>query len=110
MSSIDLLKWVKYLGIKQRCLFKRRFTKCGIINLDAHTGPGTHWVCYRNIEEFCEYFDSFGSPIAVEIVEYLSTSGKQIIYSDDEIQDSNSVLCDYWCLYFLIERQKGTSF
>ena len=48
--------------------------------------------------------------MAEEIMTYLSTSDKQIIYSHDEIQERNSVLCGYWCLYFLYERQKGIFF
>ena len=43
----------------------------------------------------------------IDIQSYLSTSGKQIIYSGDEIQERDSVLCGYWCLYYLNERQKG---
>ena len=85
--------------------------ECGIVNLDTQIGPGTHWVCYRNIEKnFCEYFDSFGLPLPEEIKKYLSTSGKKIIYSKDEIQERDSVLCGYWCLYFLNERNNGQSF
>ena len=45
--------------------------------------------------------------MAKEIEKYLKTSNKQIIYSGDEIQERNSVLCGYWCLYYLIERQKN---
>ena len=37
------------------------------------------------------------------------TSGKKVIYSQDEIQNRNTVLFGYWCLYYLIERQKGKS-
>ena len=44
-----------------------------------------------------------------EITNYLKTSGKKIIYSGDEMQERDSVLCGYWCLYYLLERQKGTS-
>ena len=40
---------------------------------------------------------------------YLNTSNKQIIYSGDEIQERLSVLCGYWCLYYLLERQNGKS-
>ena len=47
--------------------------------------------------------------MAKEILEYLSTSGKETFYSRDEIQERNSVLCGYWCLYYLLERQRGTS-
>ena len=44
-----------------------------------------------------------------EIKNYLKTSGKKIVYSLDEIQGIDSVLCGYWCLYYLLERQKGRS-
>ncbi|CAH3047037.1 unnamed protein product [Porites lobata] len=83
--------------------------ECGIINLDDMTGPGTHWVCYRNIDNIVEYFDPFGLIMPNEALAYFHTSGKRIFYSMDEIQNRNTVLCGYWCLYYLFERQRGTS-
>ena len=44
-----------------------------------------------------------------EIQKYLQTSNDKIIYSTDQIQERDSVLCGYWCLYYLLERQKGKS-
>ena len=44
-----------------------------------------------------------------EAMKYFNTSGKQIVYSMDEIQNRNTVLCGYWCLYYLLERQMSTS-
>ena len=44
-----------------------------------------------------------------EIQKYLRTSNDKIIYSTDEIQERDSVLCGYWILYYLLERQKGKS-
>ena len=44
-----------------------------------------------------------------DIYTYLLTSGKQIVYSNDEIQARDSVFCGYWCLYYMLERQKGRS-
>ena len=44
-----------------------------------------------------------------EIYQYLLTSGKKHIYPQDEIQNRDSVLSGYWCLYYLNERQKGKS-
>jgi len=44
-----------------------------------------------------------------EVKTYLSTGGKQVVYSGDEIQERDSVLCGYWCLYYLCERQMGRS-
>ena len=80
--------------------------ECGIVNLDSQIGPDIHWVCYGNIDKYCEYFDSFGLPMPEQVLTYLRTDGKHIIYSGDEIQERNSVLCGYWCLYYIRERQK----
>ena len=44
-----------------------------------------------------------------EIQKYLPASGEKIMYSIDEIQERDSVLCGYWCWYYLSERQKGKS-
>ena len=117
LTNYDLKNWVKQLGIKHfRGVFSKdvlptqiKNKECGIVNLDNHIGPGTHWVAYRNIERFCEYFDSFGLMMPSEVKKYMATSGKQLEYSGDEIQERDSVLCGYWCLYYLWERQRGRS-
>ena len=116
LSNFDLMDWIKRLGIKHfRGIYsrdglpKKIRKECGIINLDDLTGPGTHWVCYRNIDNIVEYFDPFGLIMPNEALVYFHTSGKQIVYSMDEIQNRNTVLCGYWCLYYLFERQRGSS-
>ena len=120
------MDWIKKLGIKYfRGIFSRDSLpkkikkECGIINLDDMVGPGTHWVCYRNIDGesaspaalsgMVEYFDPFGLIMPNEALKYFKTSGKQIFYSVDEIQNRNTVLCGYWCLYYLLERQRGSN-
>lgn len=45
----------------------------------------------------------------IEVKKYVKTSGKRLVYSSDEIQERDSVLCGYWCLYYLLDRQKGRS-
>ena len=118
LSNFDLEKWTDDLGIKHfRTIFSRdrlpdqiRNKECGIINPDSIEGEGTHWVCYRNLDEnMTEYFDPFGLIMPHEIRHCLLTSGKKVILSQDEIQNRNTVRCGYWCLYYLIERQKGKS-
>ena len=114
LSNFDLLNWVKKLGMKHfRGIYSRdalpdriKRNEVGIINLDLQIGPGTHWVAYRNSKNGAEYFDSFGLIMPNEVMKYLRTSGKQIFYSGDEIQERDSVLCGYWCLYYLTERQR----
>ena len=116
LSNFDLVGWIDKLGIKHfRSIYSRDALpegiykkECGIINLDDIEGEGTHWVCYRNLEKnLVEYFDPFGLIMPYEIRDYLLTSGKKIIYSQDEIQTRETVLRGYWCLYYLNERQKG---
>ena len=104
LSNFDLFDWITKLGIKHfRDIFSRNGLpskikkECGIINLNDIQGPGTHWVCYRNMDSFVEYFDPFGLIMPREIYYYLSTSGKKQIYFQDEIQNRDSVLCGYWC-------------
>ena len=73
-------------------------------------GPGTHWVCYRNLDGLYEYFDPFGLIMPYEVIDYFKTGKvKKIVYSMDEIQNRSTVLCGYWCLYYLFERQQGNS-
>ena len=119
LSNFDLMDWVKKLGIRSLTgiysrdgLPNKIKKESGIINLDDIQGPGTHWVCYRNINNVVEYFDPFGLIMPNEALKYFNTaspSGKQIVYSIDEIQNRNTVLCGYWCLYYLLERQRGNS-
>ena len=58
LSNFDLFDWVKKLGIKyfkdifsHDALPKKIGMECGIVNIDDIQGPGTHWVCYRNLEK-----------------------------------------------------------
>ena len=113
-----MLHWVRQFGIKYfRGIYSRdnlpekiHRLETGIINLDDSIGGGRHCCCYRNMDkQFCEYFDPFGLITPYEIKNYLKTSGKKIVYSSDEIQERDSVLCGYWYLYYLLERQNGRS-
>ena len=117
LSNFDIIVWVKKIKIKHfRGIYsgdnlpqKMKKDEVGIINLDSQIGPGTHWVAYRNGDKYAEYFDSFGLIMPKEIMQFMSTSGKRLMYSGNEIQERDSVLCGYWCLYYLFERQKVTS-
>jgi len=81
-----------------------------IINLDDHDGNGTHWTCiYNDDGEYCQYFDSYGFPPPDLAINFMRTSNKKIAYSTSQIQMSNSILCGYYCMYFINERDKGKS-
>ena len=115
LSNFDLMDWLAKLGIKHlRGIYSRdglphKIRKeCGIINLDDMEGAGTHWVCYRNLDSMVEYLDPFCLIMPNEARAYFHTSGKQIFYSMGEIQNRSTVLCGYWCLYYLLERQQSS--
>ena len=62
---------------------------------DDHIEAGTPWLVYRNIDKCCEYFDSFGLKMPTVVHQDMLKSGKQLVYSKDEIQERDSVLCGY---------------
>ncbi len=83
-----------------------------VINYDTDSGQGTHWVAAINIpgHDYVYFFDSFGIVPGDTIQSYLKTSGKQIMFSDAEIQQFDSVACGYYCVYVIKQLHKGVKF
>ena len=117
LSNIDLRKWCDFLRIPIKGIFSRNEPKllshspC-IINLDDFGNLGTHWVCcWRSKNGTYEYFDSFRLPPPLEWEKETLMHGKKHFFrNDNQIQWEQSVRCGYYCLLFLNERNKGTSF
>ena len=80
-----------------------------VVNLDDSGNPGTHWVAVVNDPkcDFVEYFDPFGIMPPTEIHEYMKTAQKDIRYNDNQLQDTLSVKCGYFCCHYITERAKG---
>jgi len=71
-----------------------------IINLQNHNeGGGTHWTCFLYNPNEIEYFDAFGFPPPIEI---LNKTKGEIIYNNKEIQDKNSTCCGWFCIGAII--------
>ena len=81
-----------------------------IVNLNDSTQPGSHWVVIHVKITLIEYFDSFGLNAPMELVELSDRMGLNYLYNSTQYQDLNSVLCGYWCLYFVNESRKGRSY
>ena len=117
LSNFDLIDWCKYLKIPIKGIFSRNESKpydhspC-IINLDDLGKAGTHWVCCRHSKKGeYEYFDSFGLPPPLEWETELIKKGlKSFLRNDVQIQCEKSLRCGYYCLLFLNERNRGTSY
>ncbi len=75
-----------------------------IINLDDSTSSthGTHWVgLYLSLSE-AMYFDSFGFPPPVEVIDFLRHSRySDYLYNCQQIQSLQSGYCGSYVVYFL---------
>lgn len=81
-----------------------------VINLDDQSGPGTHWVVMNIKPNIMEYFDSFGLNFPTEVIELSDKLNLNFVYISAQYQDVFSVLCGYYCLYFVNESSKGKSY
>ena len=111
LSNFDLLQWVDFLkipnfkGIFARDeVMPRKHSPC-IINLDSLENAGTHWVCCVPGGRALWYFDSFGMGFPQEF-----KSSKPVIWNSSQLQNIKSVLCGYYCLYFLHQWAQGKDF
>ena len=115
------MNWVKYMkirpsgpqafrGVISRDQIYSLIDRQGyyIVNLNDSTQPGSHWVVInvRAPPNPIEYFDSFGLNAPNEVVELSERMGVNYLYNSTQYQDLNSVLCGYWCLYFVNESRK----
>lgn len=81
-----------------------------VVNLqDYFQGGGTHWVAVYNNKNSnsIEYFDSFGLEPPNECIKYMETSNKPIEYNSSQIQNMDSIMCGFYCCYYIVERYKG---
>jgi hypothetical protein len=83
-----------------------------IINLDSSKNDGTHWVCAYNdkFSKYVYYFDSYGVLPPINVVKYLNTSGKTILYNTSQLQSLISSMCGYYCVFICKELYKHKSF
>lgn len=109
LSNFDLLKYAKCLKIP---FFRGVFmidglpkhmwkNESAIVNLDKTSGPGTHWVCYKKINNNVYYFDSFGNLPPPNELKIYFRNVKKIMYNINRVQDWNTNVCGHLCLDFL---------
>ena len=115
LNNFELMDAAKQLKIKHfRGVFLRdtlpkrpKKNECGIINLDDSSGTGSHWCCYWIDGDKKYYFDSYGLPPPLELIEYLKPG---ILYNTLQVQPAGSVVCAHLSLYILNELNKGRDF
>ena len=82
---------------------------CYIINLQSSTqGNGTHWCSIFIWKKMAYYFDSFGAPPPVEIIQFTKKRKLQhLLYNGWIIQDLKSEACGWYSLGFLLYMYKN---
>ena len=76
-----------------------------ILNLDASTSNGIHWVCFYYNGKNIEYFDLYGlKPPNIIVQNYSYT------YNCCQYQSFDSRACGFYCLYLIYHRYHGMSY
>jgi hypothetical protein len=115
LSNYDIDNTLSHLKDYRGCFPKDQLPRkiksreYAVVNLDDSTGPGTHWVAVVNDPkcDFVEFFDPFGMMPSTEIHKYMKTAGKDIRYNNNQLQDTLSVRCGYFCCHYITERSGG---
>lgn len=79
-----------------------------ILNMQNHTGGGTHWVYLdtTNPKHFY-YCDSFGVVPPTEVVEFARKFRARLTYNKVDMQSYHSDACGWYCLYMMVQMQRG---
>jgi hypothetical protein len=83
-----------------------------IINYGNEKDGGTHWIAVIIENNNVFVFDSFGAPCSNDVADFIRGK-KHISYNQYIIQDLNSSLCGWYCLfmiYFVQEAGKSKPF
>lgn len=83
-----------------------------IANLDISSGPGTHWISITAPISMKEvlYYDSFGIPPDNRLVQFMKTSGKDILWNSSQHQHIRSNRCGFFAAHVIREINKDISF
>ena len=81
-----------------------------IVNTDKNGMSGAHWICFRISKRRVEMFDSLGliydNKLPLEILAFIQRfSISRDIKLNKRLQPDSSVLCGFYCIFFIFLRQ-----
>ena len=87
---------------------------CGLIfNSAPHQEKGTHWLAvYFSSDQEGEFFDSYGNPpdfYRESFKTFMDDHAKTWKYNHRCLQSLSSSTCGQFCLYFIMNRNRGKS-
>ena len=113
------MKWCQHLGIpidkggvlsRDQTVPHNHKMALFIYNLEPSYMGGSHWVSTYVKNGEINYFDSFGLLPFQEIVDHAKKKNLTLIHQNKQIQALNTLTCGYFCLYFLNEMNRGSSY
>ena len=122
LYNTDIDKTLKHISYYYKCIPKDflndikvnpKSSFCCVLNLQNSNERGSHWVCLfvDKTKHFIEYFDSFGIPPIKNVVSFCKRNypNRELFYQDNQLQMFSSVLCGYFCIYYIQNRFEGKS-
>jgi len=85
----------------------RQDNECLVINTDHSRNKGTHWTCLFVKNGTSYYFDPYGFPPPLEVVNYCN---EPRYYNTFPIQKFNEVLCGHYSIFMLQRLSNGDNF
>lgn len=124
MYDSDILNYVRRLripnfrGVKMRDELpsKPRKIESGILNLNTSYEAGSHWVAWYKDGKERYYFDSFGEPPPIEMMQYLKSNREleldlpAIRQNAVTVQHDISNECGSLCIFVLKQLSNGIPF
>ena len=124
MYDSDILNYVQRLripnfrGVKMRDELpsKPRKIESGILNLNTSYEAGSHWVAWYKDGKERYYFDSFGEPPPIEMMQYLKSNREleldlpAIRQNAVTVQHDISNECGSLCIFVLKQLSSGITF
>jgi hypothetical protein len=110
--SCTLSNVQSFLGVFPADLLPNSITGPGtvIVNTDAHTQTGTHWLAIRLEPRSSSafYFDSYGlSPFVQDIQSFLRRNCTVLNYNTIQLQGPLSTVCGQYCCLFALFMDRG---
>ena len=110
ITNFDIQNWVEYLKIPNfgGVISRDQIKDCTprhsfVINLNESDEPGSHWVAMFFGSDLILYFDSFGLAPPQEVLMLCEKHRVNYTFNNTHYQEFTSVLCGYYCLFFLNE-------
>ena len=113
ITNLDIQNWVEYLKIPNfgGVISRDQVKDCEmghsfVINLNESNEPGSHWVAMVFGSDLILYFDSFGLDPPEEVLMLCNKNRVNYAFNNTHYQSLTSVLCGYYCLFFLNETSR----